>query len=162
MTRSRSSLLALVVLLLAAGLAAHPAGAATIRRTYLPPSAFATQYGDASFFEGFPGVLKGAGCAAAPVRVPDGATVTGFFVYLVDGDATVDGTATLYRKNTGSTAILTSMAEIVTDGSDGVVPWFDVTISSAVVDNDLYAYYVRVCMASGFHHLQQIFVDYSL
>src|SRR5687768_17307906 len=111
MTRTVRIVLGLALFAVLAAASAPPA-AAVIRRLYVPPAAFSTQNGDTTFFEGFPGVLKGAGCAAAPVRIPDGATVNGFFVYLVDGDAGVDGSATLYRKNTGGSAILTSMAEI--------------------------------------------------
>jgi hypothetical protein len=114
-------------------------------------SAFAP-YEDGYDFENHSRFLKhlhspGGGTAngwyLAPYRLPQGATVTKMTFYWYDGSATKQAKATLQRTEFGQGNYQDmASAESPLSGAPGNGSSFDDTVSSAVIDNARYAYWV--------------------
>ena len=96
--------------------------------------------GNAGFVaaDGFPATC----CLATGVSLPDGATVTSIFFYLLD-DSGDDVTISLRRKWIHDETSSVVMGTVTTSGSaSGVRVFSDVTITSGSVDNRNYTYFV--------------------
>lgn len=99
-------------------------------------------------------------CMAAPVYLPNGATVTEFSIYFMDDHPTLDmnNFIRLWRKSLaspGSNADI--MASFVSPaGIDSTIIYrgYDNTIAQATVSN-LYSYYITICLYgnTGLQHL---------
>lgn len=107
-------------------------------------------------------------CMAAPVYLPDGATVTQFAMYFMDDHPTLDmnNAVNLWRKshtNSGNNANI--MASLAPNGIDQPIIFRASTtgISNATVNNN-FGYYVTICFqpSTGSQHLLYGFeVDYN-
>jgi hypothetical protein len=88
-------------------------------------------------------------CMQAPVYLPDGATVTGFYGYLYDNTASASVDLTLYRvRNQYGTQ--DEMAYVSTDGLaeiDSILYREDTSINEPLV-SDLYSYFIYTCFES--------------
>lgn len=98
----------------------------------------------------FPSDLVAGDCFVAPVRLVDGATLTRFAAWLVDAHATANLTLNLRRKqvNTGGTAEI--LATVATSGASAPLQTLeDESFSAALIDADLYTYYVEACFSGA-------------
>ncbi len=86
-------------------------------------------------------------CGYAPIHLPQAATVTGFLMWVRDSNSVEDSTAILRRFTVdGSTGVL-ELAAVTSSGSTANSRVFsDFSISSGVVDNSTYWYFVHVCL----------------
>ena len=97
-------------------------------------------------------------CHMVPVLLPDGATVTGFSVYIQD-NSSFDLSINLYRNSLTSASEFEEMATVVTNGSSTDVQVVtDTTVSYAGIDNATYHYYATTCTPND----GDIFVIYGL
>ena len=98
------------------------------------------------------------------VYLPQWATVEGLTLYAVDGtnSCTVPSVnAWLYRVPIVD-AVLTHMAGVATSGASSAMQTpTDSTISSAVIDNLFYRYFVRVDFCSSTHEFYAVEIDYT-
>lgn len=86
----------------------------------------------------------GAGAITTGVCLPDGATVTGFDVFVVDESATANLSISLTRRGNTSNAYST-MAEVDSAGSStSVVTLTDNTVAMSVIDTEAFNYLVWV------------------
>jgi hypothetical protein len=97
-------------------------------------------------------------CHMVPVLVPDGATVTGFSVYIQD-QSSFNLSINLYRNSLTSASEYEEMATVLTSGSSTDVQVVtDTTIDYAGIDNATYHYYATTCTPNN----GDIFVIYGL
>ncbi|GAA4393809.1 hypothetical protein GCM10023186_45760 [Hymenobacter koreensis] len=129
----------------------------------VPPAAFgfAPLSATAAFLSGgttgaFRYVLGGTtGNAAfllAPIYLPDGARITRYVLYVYDNDATYDVYGNIYRINLATNTINNLSSTNVTSGTP-----LTTTVSadlSSVVDNAVYAYYVRFVTSENSSNLR--------
>jgi len=79
----------------------------------------------------------------APVQLPDGATLINLKVYINDNSTTDDLRVTLYRKTITGVFFADNYGSLVSSGSAGLA-LYQTPISTTVVDNSLYTYYLSV------------------
>jgi hypothetical protein len=88
--------------------------------------------------------------SSAPAWLPEGATVTGFNAQIRDIDAGADLVVQLRRESSLSdSGGSVTMAEVSSSGDGGFDTYDDTSIASPVIDNQAYAYDVRVLFPSA-------------
>lgn len=98
---------------------------------------------------------------AAPVNLPNGATVTKFVLYFWDSSSVKDLGASLYRVPLDGSSV-EKMAEAFSAGSPGYDSSASTLIDFPVIDQQAYAYYVEVPLPQGSDiRLRGIRIDYG-
>lgn len=98
----------------------------------------------------FQGDAENYGCMVAPVQLPDGSTVDNLFGYLYDNSGTFNFSLDLRRRRNDLTSGGQTMASVATSGSSASVAIVgDTSVANAVIDNDLYSYYLTTCVLDG-------------
>ena len=101
-------------------------------------TAFGTSSGTGGTFM----MVAGSGWLAAGLHLPDGAVITEFRAYVNDvanGDLNIGIKRREYPGDSVST-----LASVDSFGATGIGDYADTTISSPVIDNQTYSYYIRV------------------
>lgn len=86
---------------------------------------------------------------SAPVYLPDGATVTSVEFVFADTSASADVTARLLRKTPDATLAEPLLVSATSSGDSGEQTILDTTITSPVVDNQAYHYYLLASIPGG-------------
>ena len=87
----------------------------------------------------------------APVILPQGSTIRGVHPYLYDNTTQGNVTVTLKRRNFqigGDATVLTSQGTTNLYANDAVVDWFQTSIPTPIIDNNLNAYF----LVASFNH----------
>ncbi len=102
------------------------------------------------------------GCAYAPLRFRQGSTVTGLVMLFVDNWNGEDYLVEVRRKRTGTNDASQVMASAASSGaSPSHRIATDLTIDHALIDNSLYAYFVRLCRPFFGSQLHGLYLTYS-
>lgn len=80
----------------------------------------------------------------APVHLPNGATMIGMTVYIMDYSVSDNLSSFFYRKTILDNIFASPLGIVTSSGSSGVVTPYQTTLNSGIVDNSLYTYYISI------------------
>ena len=86
----------------------------------------------------------GAGAMTAGVYLPDGATVTGLYAYVIDDSAASNVSISMARRGLAVSGYSPMASVESTGASASVVTLTDTTIANAIIDNDAYCYNIWI------------------
>ena len=130
----------------------------------LGPSAFVPSNGNVAYtYDGITFLNTAGGCFSAPVQIPDGATITQLRGHIADFDAAVITSVDLRRDPIGSAAAaVIASAGTTAAFATGNTEVVDSTVTTPVVDNASFTYFVMLCLFSGSQYFHDATVAYIL